>query len=77
MSKNHYFERDLERQITKAKRNLEICMLYVSLHDVTEVARRMNISTKTVRKVIDSDSLVPTTRGMHYQTPIKEIPKRI
>lgn len=52
--KNKNFDRNLNRQINKAKRDIEICMLYNSLHNISEVARRMKLNEKTVKKALDS-----------------------
>lgn len=68
--KNYYFERDLERQIKKAQRDVEICALYNSLGSISKVADRLNMSRNTVRKIINSDVFVKTQQGNYAVIPL-------
>ena len=70
--KNYNFERDLERRINKAKRDVEAIILYQELdHNASEVARRMNIHRTTVQEIIAHHK---TTNGKtHFR--LNEKPK--
>ena len=74
--KNYNFERDLRTRIKKAQRDLEICMLYEALNNVTEVADRLNIGRTTVYRVIKSNLFVETQQGNFFALPLNQVPKQ-
>lgn len=71
--KNYYFDRDFERQLKKATRDLEICMRYEAYGNASEVAKMMNISRTTVKKVISSGQLVKTKQGNFFVRALKTL----
>ena len=64
--KNYNFQRDYERKVNTALRNLEICYLYQIFQNTSEVSRITGISRTTILKVINSDLFVNTNEGNYF-----------